>query len=111
MRTLPKLAVALGCLGLLSSTAGPVQAQQAGPTVSIKDFVYSPADVAVQAGQAITIANQDGFPHTVTARDGAFDLDVPANGTVTLTISQPGAFPYTCTYHPGQHNPATVTVS
>lgn len=77
MRTLPKLAVALGCLGLLSSTAGPVQAQQAGPTVSIKDFVYSPADVAVQAGQAITIANQDGFPHTVTAGTARSTLTSP----------------------------------
>lgn len=87
------------------------KAAPAGPTITIKDFIYSPAEVAAKVGQAITIANSDGFNHTVTAKDGTFDLDVPPNGSVTLTVSKAGTFPYTCTYHPGQHNPATITVS
>ncbi len=87
------------------------KAAPAGPTITIKDFIYDPADVTGKAGQSITIANNDGFNHTVTAKDGTFDLDVPGNGSVTLTISKAGTFPYSCTYHPGQHNPATITVS
>lgn len=89
----------------------PVQAQQAGPTITITDFTNEPADLAVKVNETITITNNDGFPHTVTADDGTFDLDVPAKGSVTLTIPKAGAFPYTCKYHPGQHNPASITVS
>jgi plastocyanin len=111
MRTLTNLTLAFGALALLSTAAAPVQAQQAGATVSIMDFMYSPADVAVKVGQPVTIANEDDFPHTVTAKDGTFDLDVPANAKVTLSVSKAGAFPYTCTYHPGQHNPATINVA
>lgn len=122
MRTLTRLTVAMGALAL-SSTAvgiapgreagasGPVTAQQTAATVTIKDFIYTPADLAVKVGQPVTITNDDGFPHTVTAKDGTFDLEVPANGSMTLTVSKAGSFPYMCTYHPGQHNPATINVS
>ena len=87
------------------------QAAPGGPTITIKDFMYNPADLTAKVGQTITIANHDGFNHTVTAKDGTFNIDVPGNGSVTLTVSKAGAFPYSCTYHPGQHNPASITVS
>lgn len=122
MRTLTKLAVALGALALSSTAVGvaggpearaaePITAQQTAATVTIKDFIYNPADLAVKVAQPVTIRNDDGFPHTVTAKDGTFDLEVPANGSVTLTVSKAGSFPYMCTFHPGQHNPATINVS
>jgi plastocyanin len=57
------------------------------------------------------VKNDDVTPHTVTAQDGSFNADVPASGTATFTVSKAGKFPYDCTYHPGQHNPASVTVS
>ena len=113
MRTLTKITIALGSLALSTTSIGvaSVQAEPAGATVTIKDFMYNPADVAGKVGQPITITNSDGFNHTVTAKDGTFDMDVPANGSVTLKISNAGSFPYSCTYHPGQHNPATINVS
>ncbi len=109
------LALAFTGVGVTSereaAATGPVKPQQAGAVITIKDFIYSPADLAATVGQAITITNNDGFAHTVTAKDGTFDLDVPANGNVTLKVSKSGSFPYTCTYHPGQHNPAVINVS
>jgi plastocyanin len=113
----PVVALGLSLIGIgivTQSDAGASaepKAGMAGPTVSIKDFMYNPAEITANVGQSITIANNDGFSHTVTAKDGTFDLDVPANGSVTLTVSKAGRFPYSCTYHPGQHNPATITVS
>ena len=107
---LPFTAVGVATEREAAATA-PVEPQQAGTVITIKDFIYSPADLAAKVGEAITITNDDGFAHTVTAKDGTFDLDVPANGNVTLKVSKAGAFPYTCTYHPGQHNPATINVS
>jgi len=67
--------------------------------------------IAAKVGQPITVTNNDGFNHTVTAKDGTFNVDVPGNGSVTLTVPTAGSFPYSCTYHPGQHNPASINVS
>jgi plastocyanin len=88
-----------------------LNAQEAAATITIKDFMYDPAGLNVKVGQSITITNNDGFNHTVTARDGSFDQDVPANGSVTLMVKKAGSFPYSCTYHPGQHNPATINAA
>lgn len=107
------LAAALG----LSFTAVTVTsereagAQAAGPAISIDQFQYNPAEVAATVGQPITVTNNDEFPHTVTAQDGTFDVVVPAKGSATVTVPKAGSFPYTCTYHPGQHNPATINAS
>lgn len=121
MRKLTKLTiglvVALGptfSAAAVSAPAGAdttVEAQQAAPTITITKFVNDPADLAAKVGEAITITNNDGFIHSVTADDGTFAMDVPGKGSVTLTIPKAGSFPYTCTYHPGQHNPATINVS
>jgi plastocyanin len=111
-------AVALGLVftglavaGQPEAKASSIRPTAADPAVTIKDFMYAPAEIAAKAGQAITITNNDGFNHTVTAKDGTFNLDVPPNGSVTLMVPKAGSFPYSCTYHPGQHNPASINVS
>jgi plastocyanin len=117
MRTLTKLSIALvAVLGFAFTAVGvtshaPAQAQAGGKTITIKDFKNSPADLQAKAGETITVTNGDSAPHTVTAKDGAFNTEVPANGSATLTVSKPGNHPYECTYHPGQHNPASITIS
>lgn len=117
MRVLTKLTIGLVAIVGLSFTAVGVTsepqagAQAAGKAINIKDFQYDPAELAVKAGETITITNNDVAPHTVTAKDGSFDVDVPANGTAQLTVPKAGSFPYDCTYHPGQHNPASITAS
>jgi plastocyanin len=117
MRTLTKLTIGLvAVLGLAFTAVGAVSdaqagAQAAGKTISIKDFQYNPADLAVKVGEKITLTNGDTVPHTVTARDGSFNVDVPANGSATLTVPAAGSHPYYCTYHPDQHNPAKIDAS
>lgn len=105
------VALGLSVAGIGLGTEPEAKAAPAGPTITIKNFIYDPAEMTARVGQAITIVNSDGFNHTVTSKDGTFNVDVPGNGTVTLTVSKAGAFPYSCTYHPGQHNPATITIS
>jgi plastocyanin len=94
-----------------AAAVSPVAAQEAGPTITIAKNTYDPAELAATAGQEITVVNQDGFPHTVTSVSKAFDVDVPPKGTVTFKVDAPGSYPYTCTYHPGQHNAAKIEVS
>jgi plastocyanin len=47
----------------------------------------------------ITVENKDGFDHTVTADNGSFSVVVPANGTATFEVTQPGAYEIHCNFH------------
>ena len=118
MRKLTMLSVGLVVALGLSFTAvgvtpgGESTAQaQAGSAITIEQFQYNPAELAAKAGQPITITNNDDMPHTVTAKDGSFDVTVPAKGSGTVTAPKAGQFPYDCTLHPGQHNPASINAS
>jgi plastocyanin len=117
MRTLTKLTIGLvALLGMAFTAVGVVSdgaagAPAAGKTISIKDFQYNPADLAVKVGETVTVTNADDAPHTLTAKDGAFDVTVPDHGQVTLTVPKAGSHPYSCTFHPNQHNPASITAS
>ncbi len=45
--------------------------------------------------------NQDGAPHSATARDGSFDSSVLTRGqTFQLRPTEAGTFEYFCTVHP-----------
>jgi plastocyanin len=107
------LVVALGlsftAVGVTPGGEPTAQAQAAG--ISIDQFQYNPAELAATAGQAVNITNNDDVPHTVTAKDGSFDATIPAKGTASVTVPKAGNFPYTCTLHPGQHNPASINAS
>ncbi|HYH48961.1 MAG TPA: cupredoxin domain-containing protein [Acidimicrobiia bacterium] len=115
MRKLAILAVGVvAALGLSFAGVTPGQEQTAqaqASAITIDQFQYNPAELAAKVGQPITITNNDDFPHTVTAKDGAFDVTVPAKGSATVTVPKAGNFPYTCTLHPGQHNPASINAS
>lgn len=87
-----------------AATAGTTPASAAALTISGR--AYSAATVT--AGQPFTIANEDGFSHTVTDRDGAFDVKVAGNGTATLTIDEPGTYRIYCTIHPDMAGTITV---
>jgi plastocyanin len=117
MRTLTKLTIGLvAVLGFAFTAVSvasdvPAGAQAGGKAITIKDFKNSPADLAVKVGETVTVTNGDATPHTVTAKDGSFNVEVPANGSATVTVSKAGNHPYDCTYHPGQHNPASINAS
>jgi plastocyanin len=92
--------------------------QEANPTITITNeggspaYLYSPAQLEAKAGQAITVTNNDpNGVHTVTAKDNSFSVDVPPKSSVTLKVTQPGNYPYYCTYHPADHNAALINVS
>lgn len=80
-------------------------------TITIDAFEFQPGDITVQAGTEITIVNDDNANHTVTADDGeSFDTDNIEEGgaTTTITIDEPGAYPYHCDYHPTMTGTITV---
>ena len=91
-----------------ATTTGAVPA--GAPAITIKDFEYG-APLTVAPGAVVTVTNMDAAGHTVTADQGqAFDVDVRGSGaTATFTApSEPGSYPYHCTYHPNMRGTLTV---
>jgi plastocyanin len=89
------------------------QASEAAPTpatttVEISDFTFSAPTAG--PGASVTVANRDGFPHTVSADDGSFDsgtVDAGATGTFVAPAA-PGTYQFHCEIHPQMSGTLTV---
>ena len=73
--------------------------QSADAVISIADFAYTvPASVA--PGATITIKNTDSQAHTVTSKEGGFDVKIDPNGTATMkSPDKPGSYKFVCSFH------------
>ena len=89
------------------TTTAAAAGADAGTTMTIKSFAFSP--LTTKVGTAVTVTNSDTAPHTVTDVAGSFDVKVPAGGTATLTITKPGTYSIHCTIHPKMLSTITVT--
>ena len=93
-----------------SSSAGPSSSVpgSTAATITIKGFAFSTPD-SVSPGATVTVDNQDGTAHTVTAdTGGAFD-DQASEGTSTFTApTTPGSYPFHCSLHPSMHGTLVV---
>jgi plastocyanin len=73
----------------------------AAAKVTIRLLKYSPETIQIRTDQTVEWVNNDLTPHTVTSNSGgelnSGSIDVGA--TWRHTFSQPGTFPYFCTFH------------
>lgn len=85
-------------------------------TVELRGIQFKPGSLEVSAGTTVTFDNLDAVVHTVTAGTpdapdtGAFDVDLDANESTTLTFDEAGEFAYFCEIHPGAMQ-ATIVVT
>lgn len=61
--------------------------------------MFSPTPLSAKTGDVITVTNNDGTDHQVTADDKSFDTGPFANGTTTFTVTKSGMVPYHCEIH------------
>ncbi len=93
-----------------ASGGGASGAGGAGQTLVIKDFKYEPATLMVAPGAKITVKNEDGAAHTVTAGDGSFDTgNIEGKAQKEITVSKAGQISYKCDIH--QYMTGVIQVS
>jgi plastocyanin len=118
------LITAVAVVGLLvgcsSSKPGPGKATGSGsggttpatgnvPTVTVKNFAFTPQQLTVTKGTKVTWKFEDTVEHNVTANDKSFKSgDEGVGGSYTFTFNTPGKYDYVCTIH--QYMTGTVTV-
>jgi plastocyanin len=94
-----------------SSSNGQDTKPVATTTVTISDFAFSPADIAVKKGDTVTWTNNDAAAHNVAETDGR---DGPKSGNLnkgesySFTFNDVGTFKYNCSIHPQMTGTVTV---
>ena len=89
---------AAGTSGAPGTTAGGGGGGGTGASIDITEFAF-PAETQVAAGQPLTVTNDTGSAHTITADDGTFNMEIPAGESIELTVSEPGSYDYHCNFH------------
>jgi plastocyanin len=67
-------------------------------TIDITEFAF-PAETRIAAGQPLTVTNDTGAAHTVTADDDSFNEEVGPGESIELVVSEPGSYDYHCNFH------------
>ncbi len=83
----------------------------AGATVEIKDFKFTPDPVTAKVGDIVAWTNQDTTQHTASLVDGTCGTDQLGTGmTGALVFNVAGTYPYQCNIHPSRMK-GTITIT
>lgn len=102
----PPEATAPGTAQPATVTAAPAVAKGSA-SVSMQDFVFSPATVTIGVGDSVTWSNVGEEDHDA-AGSGFTTGTVAPGGSATHTFSSAGTFPYVCNFHPNMKGTVQV---
>jgi plastocyanin len=88
----------VSCIAAIA--AWPSLGQAATLRLAIENMAFAELPTSARVGDAIEWFNQDVVPHTVTARDGSFDIIILPGKTGVTTVRTPGRMAFYCRYHP-----------
>jgi plastocyanin len=102
--------LAAGAWGSLILLFPPLQPAAWAKTlvVVIDDVAFGPTPADARVGDVVEWKNQDFVAHTATARDGSFDVDLPAGTSAKVPLTKPGEIAFVCRYHPGMAGTISV---
>ena len=100
--------IALAVGGCSSTEPAPQQPQPL--TVNIGDNFFTPGDIQVAAGIAVTWEWQGANQHTVTFDNGHPGSETQSAGTFRRTFDSSGTFSYHCSIHGALVMSGKVTV-
>lgn len=83
---------------LLVGAAAPARANVR--IVTIGGMAFAPVPEGLKVGDTVLWVNLDRFEHTVTARNGAFDLDLKPGARARTVLKQEGTIDFYCRFHP-----------
>lgn len=104
-----RLGASLLALPLAAATANAA-AHTTAHTVTIKGMKFTPANLAINAGDTVMWVNEDNVRHSATDLNGAFDTGLIATGaSASLTFGGAGTFNYRCTPHSNMRGSITIS--
>jgi plastocyanin len=104
-RNLLRAMTGLALLGTAASaTSQPPRREH---VIVMRNMAYGPAPAGIRVGDTILWVNRDNVPHTATARNRSFNVNVPQGRSVRMPVRQAGTFAYYCIYHPAMRGTIT----
>jgi plastocyanin len=97
----------IAALLALGTTVLPARA--ATIQITMENMAISPAEASAKVGDTVELVNKDVLVHSATARNGDFDVTMPAKKTETMVLKKPGTIDYYCRLHPNMKAVLTVT--
>lgn len=91
-----------------ASDDGGSPSDDGGADLTIVDFSFSPADLAVTEGQTITVFNIGETSHTFTTDDDAIDETIDAGETVEIEMTGVSNGGFRCRFHSQMTGTLTV---
>lgn len=81
--------------------ASPTAPKPAAGKITIDNNIFSPPQISIQKGSAVTWTNNDNVAHTVTIDQGEGPMsgDIVPGGTYSYTFNKAGSFQYHCEIH------------
>jgi plastocyanin len=101
-RTATALAIGL----TLAACSKPRQPQVY--TVTLANLGFGPTPAELHVGDVIQWSNADIFQHSATAKNGAFDVELPPKGAARTVLTKAGTIDFYCRYHPNMTGRLTV---
>jgi plastocyanin len=101
-----KRTLVLGVLALAVTAA--IDAWAAHYVIEINEMAFGPAPAHLSVGDTLEWKNSDIFRHTATSRTKGFDLDLPPQAHVPVTLTQAGVLDIYCRFHPTMKVTLTV---
>ena len=101
----PRWTLSIGVAWMLAMS---ISADAATIQITMENLVISPAEASAKVGDTIEWINKDVLAHTATARNGDWDITLPAKKSGTLVLKKAGAVDYYCRFHPNMK--ATLAV-
>jgi plastocyanin len=90
--------LALGvAFAVLQGNSG-VHAQEV--QITIDNFTFTPAELAVKVGDTVTWTNHDDIPHTVVSAGKFRSKALDSDNSFSFTFTQAGDYKYFCGLHP-----------
>jgi plastocyanin len=77
-----------------------IPAHAATIQITMDNLVISPAEATAKVGDTIEWINKDVLAHTATARNGDWDITLPAKKSGSLIVKKAGTVDYFCRFHP-----------
>jgi plastocyanin len=71
-----------------------------GTTITIAGLAFDPDTITVSGATEVTVINNDSAPHTFTADDDSFDVELDPGATETVTVDVSETTGFHCNIHP-----------
>ncbi len=103
--TILRFTVGLMLLGVTASALSQTPGRE--HVITMRSMNYSRPPAGIKVGDTIVWVNRDNVPHTATARNRSFNVNVPQGRSVRMRVRQAGRFAYYCIFHPAMRGTIT----